>query len=219
MRGKLIILDGIDGSGKTEQAKLLIEYLSTTNHTSKYIDFPQYNTFYGKVVSRMLKGDFGNLKNISPYLASLPFALDRMALIVEINTFLENGITVIANRYVTSNMAHQGAKFSTEAERLEYITWIEELEYSINKVPKEDMVIYLNVPSNITQKLLENRGRVADLHEEDQEYQHKVEQLYLHLADINEHWVQIECCENEEILPKEVIHEKIKNEVLSAIEH
>lgn len=216
-QGKLIIIDGSDGSGKTVQAKLLIETLHAQGIKTKYMDFPQYNTFYGKIVARFLRGEFGSIDEVSPYLASLPFAMDRLGVKTEIETYLKNGFSVIANRYATSNMAHQGAKFSSDEETNTYIQWAEELEYEINGIPREDVVIYLHVRSEITQGLIDNRSKkeylgteTHDIHEKDQEYLKKVEKTYRKLASEKKHWVSIECVQDGKMLSVEAIHEKVK---------
>lgn len=221
-RGKLIIVDGADGSGKTVQAKLLIQTFHSLGIKTKYMDFPQYNTFYGKIVAQFLRGEFGSIDNVSPYLASLPFAMDRLGVKDEIETYLKNGVYVISNRYATSNMAHQGAKFKTEQEKIEYIQWAEELEYVTNGIPREDIVLYLHVPFQITQKLMENRqkkeyleDKTSDIHEKDGEYLQKVEKMYLSLAQKNNHWVTIESTRDGEMLSVERIHEEVKKALIN----
>ena len=137
-RGKLIIIEGADGSGKTVQSELLMQYLKNKNTSARYFNFPRYDTFYGQTVARFLRGEFGDINQVSPYLASLPYSLDRLSAKTEIADILNRGEIVIANRYATSNLAHQGAKFAETNERDKYLNWLETMEYKINQIPKED---------------------------------------------------------------------------------
>ncbi len=110
-KGKLIVIDGGDGSGKTTQANLLVDYLKKRGFKVKYYDFPRYySSFHGKLVGRFLAGEFGSLDSVSPYLASLAYALDRASVKEEMEEWLAKGGIIICNRYVTSSMAHQSAR-------------------------------------------------------------------------------------------------------------
>jgi dTMP kinase len=215
MKGKLIVIEGGDGSGKTTQAKLLTASLQNQKIPVKYVDFPQYQTFYGQIVARFLRGEFGNIKEVSSYLASLPYALDRLSVKAEMEEFLEKGGYIITNRYVASNMAHQGAKISDQKEKDEYLSWVEKLEYEVNKVPKEDIVVYLYVPWQKAVELTKKKGgphltkSVVDIHEEDLSYRQEVEKMYLYLTKKYPHWVMIDSMAESNILPPAVIHQKI----------
>ncbi|NTU47299.1 hypothetical protein HGA88_06780 [Candidatus Roizmanbacteria bacterium] len=216
-KGKLIVIDGGDGSGKTTQAQLLVEYLKKHKIPVKYMDFPQYyQSFHGKVVAQFLRGEFGNIHQVSPYLASLAYALDRASVKQEMEDFLNKGGYIIANRYATSNMAHQGAKFPHAKEREEYLKWVYELEYKVHKIPKEDLVIYLSVPWEIGAQLTDKKGdrkylkgKTADIHETDTDHRQKAQEMYLKLAQENKHWITIDCVTKGKILPIEKIQEKI----------
>ena len=217
-KGKLIVIDGGDGSGKATQAKLLLEYLKKKKIKVKYVDFPQYySSFYGKTVAMFLRGEFGALNSVSPYLASLAYASDRASVKEEMEEFLEGGGVIIANRYATSNMAHQAARIADKKERESYLKWVYELEYKINKIPREDMVIYLYVPWKIGYALTKSKagrnkylnGKALDIAEADTKHRQDAEKMYLTLAKKYLHWEKIDCFENGVLLPIEVIHQKI----------
>ena len=164
-KGKLIVFEGIDGSGKSLQLKLLKKYLDSCNISNKVIDFPRYKqSFHGKTVARYLQGEFGSINDTNPYLVSLAYSLDRAAAKEEMNKWLDDDEIVLADRYATSNMAHQGAKLP-QSKRDDFLNWEYKLEYRVNKVPKEDVVVYLDVPVSVVRNLLTRRGRKRDIHE------------------------------------------------------
>lgn len=216
-KGKLVVIDGGDGSGKTTQANLLVKYLKQNKIPVKYLDFPRYYTsFHGRTVAKFLRGEFGKIDQVSPYLASLAYALDRAAVRKEMNEFLQKGGFLIANRYATSNMAHQGAKFKDTSERENYIKWVYELEYKVHKIPKEDLVIYLHVPWQIGLSLTNTKpernylkGKSADIHEKDLLYRQDVEEMYLELSKRYKHWVKVDCTCGGKLLSPGEIHKKV----------
>jgi len=215
-KGKLIIIEGGDGSGKATQAQLLVSYLKKKKILVKYFDFPQYyQTFHGQTVARYLRGEFGTLDNISPYLASLAYALDRLSAKNQMDDFLKKGGVIVANRYSTSNMAYQGARFSDDNERKKFFDWLYQLEYKINKIPKENLVLYLHVPWQIGLALTAKKGErrylsgKTDIHEKDILFRQKVEKMYLNLAKSKKNWVVIDAVKDNQILPIETIHQKI----------
>src|SRR3990167_1798208 len=216
-RGKLIVIDGGDGSGKTTQAHLLVDYLKNLKYPTKYVDFPQYyNSFHGNTVAKFLRGEFGSIDEVSPYLASLAYALDRASIKQEMDDFLRKGGTIVANRYATSSMVHQGAKFKKSGEREKFLKWLYELEYKVNRMPKEDLVIFLYVPWEIGLYLTKNKpirhylkGENADIQEKDLKYRQEVEKMFLEMAQSYKHWVKVDCVIDNKILPPQDIHEKI----------
>jgi dTMP kinase len=220
-KGKLIVIDGGDGSGKTTQAQILVDYFKKQNVPVKYYDFPRYySSFHGRLVGRFLAGEFGQLDQISPYLASLAYALDRASVKEEMDEWLAKGGVIICNRYVTSSMAHQAARLPEE-KRKEFINWLDELEYRQHKMPRPDLVIYLYVPWQIglqlTAKKADKRGYVkgADLAEKDIKHRQEAEKMYLYLAKTQKNWIKIDCVKNRKILPVGEIHEKIKKIIMN----
>jgi len=214
--GKLIVIDGGDGSGKQTQADLLVSYLKDKGFSVKYYDFPRYYTsFHGKMVARFLNGEFGKLNEVSPYLASLAYALDRASLKEEMEDWLSKGRIVISNRYATSSMAHQAAKLAKK-DRKEFIEWLDELEYKVHKIPREDLVIYLYVPWEIGFELTKKKGERGylkggklDIAEADIKHRKEAEKMYLWLTKSRKNWVKINCCRDSTIKPKIEIHREI----------
>lgn len=198
--GKLIVIDGGDGSGKATQAELLISVLKKRKVKVMYIDFPRYDTFFGALVGRYLKGEFGPIESISPYLISLAYAADRGDLATQIKSWLSDGTWVISNRYTSANFAHQGAKFASTTEREKYWQWLDELEYVQNQLPREDLVIYLDVPPEISQTLIAQKSARAyigkeakDEAEKNISHQIKSHTNYHDLLKLHAHWRRIDC--------------------------
>jgi dTMP kinase len=214
-KGKIIVFEGADASGKGTQSKLLYEYLINNHIKSFFLDFPQYNSFYGRLISKYLKGELGKLNEVSPYFVSLAFALDRLAFKEEIVKRLNDGNIIVANRYVTSNLAHQVVKFDNEKEQNELKNWIEELEYSVNCLPRENIVIYLDMPEEFSSSLLKKKGereyigKGHDIQEKDKDYQRKTISLYRHLSLSNPHWIKISCVEHGVIRSITEIHKEV----------
>lgn len=209
MSGKLIVIEGSDGSGKSVQTELLADTLRSQGEKVEVIEIPQYEEFYGKLLTRFLTGELGTLANANPYLLSVIYALNRAEVAPRIQKWLDEGNIVIANRYATSNLAHQGGRLSPD-EREKFIAWNQELEYEKNKLPKEDLVIFLHVPYKISEELLMKDKKERDMVESDSEYLRKSEEMYLWLAKNFPHWVMVECVQNEKLRTKEDIHEEVK---------
>ncbi|KKR46399.1 MAG: Thymidylate kinase [Parcubacteria group bacterium GW2011_GWA1_40_21] len=224
LKHKFIVIEGGDGAGKGTQAKLLVDRLSKETKVA-FFDFPQYEkTLAGKLVGRYLKGEFGDPLLLSPYIASLPYALDRIAARDELNKALEKGV-VICNRYIPSNIGHQASKLP-EDKRDEFISWLEQMEYGELKLPKPTLVIYLYVPVEISSHLVEKKEARAyiggesakgakDGHEKDMEYQQKVIDVYTKISKERNDWKLINCVEDGRLLSVEEIHDKIMRIVKS----
>lgn len=216
-KGKFIVLEGTDGSGKATQLKLLVDFLKTQGYKVKQVDFPQYYTsFFGKLVGRFLKGEFGGIDEVSPYLASLTYAGDRFEAKERIRKWLDQGKFVVSNRYVGSNMAHQTAKLP-RGEQIFFLRFLEKMEYEVFKVPKEDIVIFPYLPVSIGQRLVDNKGKrkyiggkKRDIHEADLSHQKKSSEVYLRLVKKYPHWAKIDCCDRKGNLRKpEEIHKLV----------
>lgn len=216
-KGKLIVIEGGDGSGKTTQAHLLVDYFKKHSIPVKYFDFPQYyNSFHGKIIARYLRGELGPIDQVSPYFVSLAFAVDRASVKNKMKNFLDKGGYIIANRYATSSMVYQAAKFKNVKEQDDFLKWNYDLEYKVHKIPREDLVIYLEIPWQIGEDLTKKKekrkylnGLKQDIHEKDKKYRHEVEKMYSQLAHRYRHWITIPCTINHSLLSPELIHQKI----------
>lgn len=207
-KGKLIVFEGADGSGKTTQSKLLLNYFKENKIPAKYISFPRYDdSLWGAMVRRFLRGDFGRLAEVDPYFASCLYAGDRAAASGQLKKWLLGGYTVVCNRYIGSNIGHMAAKFKSQSERTRYIKWLEDLEYRENGIPREDLVIFLHVAVSVSQDLM--KGRKLDIHERDLKYLAKVTEVYEAVTRSKKNWVKVDCTKGGQILKPEEIHKKV----------
>lgn len=220
-KGKFIVIEGIDGSGKGTQTELLIERLKKENKEVVVDDYPHYETsFWGKHAGRMLTGEFGDLFSISPYMAVLPYILDEADGSKKIiGPALKEGKMVISNRFFTSNV-HQIAK-KPENEREEFANWLWEAGYNQTGIIKPDLVLVLLVNplicrENILKKSERNyaKGQVMDQAEENFNHQMETAKEYKKMAQKEpEMWVLIDCCREGKLMSREEINEKIWEEI------
>jgi len=155
--GKLIAIEGIDGSGKRTQVDLLEKALIAAGHAVFSTGFPQYDSWFGKMVGQFLNGDFGALETVDPHFSALLYAGDRFEAKFRLETALKMGKIVLADRYIGSNLAHQTAR-APAADRPAFVSWIEHLEYNIYNLPRETMVLYLRVPPRQAQELVARKS-------------------------------------------------------------
>lgn len=215
-KGKLVVLEGSDASGKGTQLAMLVEYFKDRHIPYATLDFPQYyKTVFGKWIGRFLKGDFGNVEEINPYLLMFPYAADRWQAKEDIGRWIEEGRVVVSNRYTGSN-AYQAAKVPA-SERDRFTDWSFMMEYEGFGIPKEDLVIFLYVPYEVSSKLMDTKkarkylgnGKKKDIHESNIELLKRVEEVYLSYCRRFPHWVKIDCTKNGQMLSREEIHEKV----------
>lgn len=152
-RGKLIALEGIDGSGKHTQLELLARALEKRGYSAMQISFPRYESFFGKLVARFLNGDFGSVDQVDPHLSAVLYAGDRFEAKPELESALAAGKIVLADRYIASNLAHQSERVPAE-QRDEFLAWLRHLEYKLYGLPAEDLVVYLRVPAAQAHRLV-----------------------------------------------------------------
>lgn len=212
MKGKLIVIEGSDGSGKATQTALLADRLKRDGLKINTLSFPDYDSESSALVKMYLRGDFGNdASAVSPYAASLFYAADRYASYQKIwKAKYEAGEIFLADRYVASNFVHQGVKLN-EDERENFINWLEDLEYNKLTLPKPDVTIFLDMPPNVSLNLVKTRGR-SDIHEKDADYLKKVYNLYNMFSD-KFCWEKIGCSSENSPKSVEEISEIVYNRV------
>lgn len=213
MKGKLIVLDGGDGSGKTEQTKLLIERFLRERQPAQTVSYPRYHMPTGALVKSYLDGAFGPPLEVDARQASVLYALDRWASFREgVFAPLEAGVNIVATRYAASNMAHQGSKIVDPVERTAFFRWNDELEHGIYGIPRPDLNIILHVPAEISIKLIDGRGLTKDGHE-NIGHLRRAEATYLELARTFPNFALIECVREGRLLSIPEIHELVWTEV------
>ncbi len=196
-RGKLIVIEGIDGAGKRTQTDLLGQALKQRGIPCVRFGFPRYESSFGRLIGQFLNGDFGPLSAVDAHFSALLYAGDRFEAKPELEAALGSGQTVFADRYIASNLAHQAARVPAE-KRSEFIAWLRNLEYGIYGLPAEDLVIYLRLPANEGQRrvgLKSQRGYTAmrrDLQESDLSHLQEAAKIYDQLAG-EANWVTVEC--------------------------
>ena len=222
-RGKLIVIEGTDCSGKQTQSDLLVEFLNLNGIKTKKFGFPMYDTPSGKIVGGpylgkdwICEGFFPEgAGNVNPKVASLYYAADRKYNIHKIEKALNLGYNVVLDRYVESNMAHQGGEIVDPIERSEMINWLEKLEYTFLELPRPDMVIFLHMPYEASLKLRLARSEKGDQLETNPEHLKHAENTYLFLAE-RYYYDTIKCVnENGEIRTIEDISKEVQSLVLN----
>ena len=223
-KGMLIVIEGLDGSGKSTQVKLLRNYLETHYGKVDYVHFPRYDApVYGDLISTFLKGGFGEIDKVHPKLVALLYAEDRHAAAPDLKKRLGEGAIVLLDRYVYSNIAYQCAKVKDDAEREELRKWIADTEYKEFDLPVPDLNIFLDVPTGFVEAKLTSHREGADrdylegsrdIHEADIEFQKAVKSVYVRQTEVDPHFIRIDCSDEfGSMLPQEVIAEKINNAV------
>lgn len=219
--GKLIVIEGLDGSGKSTQLELLAKNLKDEKIDAKTISFPDYSEKSSTLVKMYLNGDFGkNPNDVNAYAASLFYAVDRFASYrCHWKDYYDAGGTVIAGRYVTSNAVHQTAKLARD-EWEDYISWLYELEYEKVGIPKPDLVIFLDMPTELSKQLLEKRycgdETKKDIHERDTAYQSACRDAAYYNAE-HAGWCVVPCSEEGKIRNVEDISTDILTYALKVI--
>lgn len=214
--GKIIVIEGTDSSGKQTQSELLYEKLKIQGVNVKKISFPNYESRACEPVKMYLAGEFGEDPiKVNPYPISTMYAIDRYASFrTDWGKFYGEGGIIITDRYTTSNMVHQASKISDKKEKLEYLKWLEDLEYDKINIPRPDMVIFLNMPTEFAEKLMaERKNKITgeskkDIHESDREYLKKSHDNACEVAEL-QGWEEISCVDGERIKSIEEINDEI----------
>ncbi len=222
-RGKIIVIDGTDGSGKATQTDLLFNRLNLEGFPSEKISFPRYETPAGRIVAQAYLGKqgfwgedkmwFGDPDKLDPKIASLFYAADRALAAPYMEEKLEKGINLVTDRYSSANMGHQGGKLKTKNEREQMWFWLQNLEYQMLGVIPPDLTIILYTPVEIALEL--RRGReaqtntTADGHESNLDHLKRAEETYLQMAEFFNYWPIIQCVKEEKMRSREEVHEEI----------
>ena len=218
MKGKLIVIDGGDGSGKATQTALLIKNLKVAGYKVKVEDFPQYGQGSAQAIEDYLNGLYGSAEELGPYIPSTFYAIDRFAASGRIRENLKRGYVVVSNRYVTANMAHQGGKIRDKKARDKYFKWLSDLEYNFYGIPRPDLNIILHMPARVAQKLVDKKARRGytkkkrDLHEADLAHLKAAERTFIEISKKFKYGL-VECYEQGRILTPEMIASRVWKEV------
>ncbi|MFH1890189.1 MAG: dTMP kinase [Candidatus Kuenenbacteria bacterium] len=206
MPGKFIVFEGIDGSGKTTQTRLLINILRKKGKKVKTIHFPQHqHKVFGVLVDEYLNNKFGKASRLDYRLASILYACDRFEAKDKINTWLKQGHWIVLDRYVESNFGHQAGKIKNKNKRKEVMDWLFKLDYKIFKNPRPDIVFLLDVPEKIAAQLQTIMKKKKDGHEKDLIYLQNTKRAYLEACSSFKYWQKIKCVENKRLLtPREI---------------
>jgi dTMP kinase len=223
-KGKLIVIDGTDGSGKATQVALLTKHLRKEGYKVKIVDFPEYyKNFFGAFIGHCLSQQYYNFLNVHPKIASVLYAADRWESNDEMRGWLKKGYVVIANRYVSANQIHQGGKTKDAKRRNDFLKWLDKMEYEVFKIPRPDLTLYLSLPIDIVLKLLKHRDsskmkraylkKKKDVHEADENFLINSRKSALKLEKEIPNFIKIECAEKGKILSREKIHQMVYEKV------
>ncbi len=218
-KGKLIVIDGTDGSGKATQVELLAKRLKKEGKKVYVVDFPVYDkNFFGAFIGQCLTDEKYNFLKTHPKIVSVLYAADRWESSKDISAYLKKGYIVIANRYASANQIHQGGKITNAKERKEFLSWLDTMEYTVFGIPRPDHVVYLNMPIKFVHELIARReetqkrdykGTKKDVHENDPKHledaRKSAVKLVKELANVSE----IMCASKKAIYSREEIAEKV----------
>ena len=213
MKGRLIVFEGTDGSGKSTQFRMLCERMEREGRPFRRLIFPQYQEPSSALLKMYLNGEFGSHpSDVNPYAASTFYAVDRYASWKKVwGDYYRGGGLVLSDRYTTSNAVHQASKLSPE-ERDTFFRWLYEFEFGKLGLPKPDLVLYLDMPTGASVSLLRHREAAthtqADIHERDNAYLAACRETASHAADVLG-WQRIPCTEDGQLRTVEAIHEDI----------
>jgi len=200
---KLFVIEGLDGAGKSTQIGLLKEYFSKKGFSCEYLHFPRTGSkYFGELIARFLRGEFGALNEVDPWLVAMLYAGDRNDAAGMIETWLKNGSIVLLDRYTYSNIAYQCAKLNDPVEQDKLMKWILDLEFSHFGIPRPGLNIFLDVPFSFTEKKLSSSrtgddrdylNGTKDIHEGSLTFQNNVRQMYLKLAHSDNFLSVVDC--------------------------
>ena len=207
----IVNIEGTDGCGKKTQTDLLFNYLKEKGYKVKKISFPNYDSESSSLVKMYLRGDFGENNNLNGYQASMFYAVDRLATMININ--VEDYDFVLFDRYVPSNMIHQSTRIKDQEELDRFLDWVVDLEFEKLNLPKPDKTLFLDVPINISMQLARERaslknGQTQDILEQDSEHLINAYEKAKYVAN-KYNWITIDCSNGENIKSIDEIHKDI----------
>ena len=213
-KGKLIVIDGGDGSGKKTQTRLLVERLKAEGTSVETLDFPQYgNNVFGSLLKECLDGKRGDFMSVDPKIASTLYAADRYESKEKLEGWLNEGKLVILDRYASANMLHQGGKIDDQTEREEFLNWLDNMEHEIFGIPRPDLIVYCALDPKKRIELLEHEARATgvdtDIPEKDLGHQEKTDKAAEQIVASMNHWQSVECAPDGNLRTPEDIHEEI----------
>jgi len=217
---KLFVIEGVDGAGKSTQIKLLRDFFSKKGYACEYLHFPRTESpFFGELIARFLRGEFGSLNDVDPYLVAMLYAGDRKDASTTISSWLAEGKIVLLDRYTYSNIAYQCAKLKNEPEKDKLMRWILSLEFNHFAIPRPDLNIFLDVPFTFTEKNLSKTrtgndrnylNGTRDIHEESMVFQKMVRDIYLRVSRSDDRLAVIDCSNRKgDMLPSSEIFDLI----------
>jgi dTMP kinase len=218
-KSAFIVIEGSDGSGKGTHFNLLRDWLKAEAVPYEAFDFPQYGEPSAYFVEKYLNGGYGTSEEVGAYKASLFYALDRFDASAKIRHALDNGKVVLCNRYVASNMGHQGAKLPTAADRKRYFEWNEKLEFDALGIPRPDLNIVLQMPAEIAQQFVDHKpargylshGKSRDIHEDDLEHLKAAAATYAEICELfPKTFTPIDCAQDGSVRDIGTIQENIR---------
>ncbi|MDD2413623.1 MAG: thymidylate kinase [Eubacteriaceae bacterium] len=223
--GRLIVIEGVDGSGKETQSARLYKSMAREGQKVMQVAYPRYDQDSSAMVRHYLNGDFGeDPDQVSPYVASTFYAADRYASYKEeLEPFLKNGGTVIADRYTTANMVHQAGKIGDARERQAFLDWLTDYEFCVLGLPRPDLVFFLDMPLDVGEALIADRAnkmtgaREKDIHESHPGY---LAESYTNARQLVTQygWTRINCVKNGQLRSIEDIHREIADAVRNAFD-
>ena len=213
---KLFVIEGVDGAGKSTQIKLLRDFFSEKGYKCEYLHFPRTEApYFGELIARFLRGEFGTISEVDPYLVAMLYAGDRKDAAQMIRSWLNGGKVILLDRYTYSNIAYQCAKLKEIHEQERLMEWILKLEFNHFSIPRPSLNIFLDVPFAFTEKKLsgartgEDRNYLKgsrDIHEESLDFQRKVRDIYLRVSQSDNSLAVVNCSSSEDtMLPPDEI--------------
>lgn len=220
-RGRLIVIDGSDGSGKATQTKILVERLRSAGTRTETLDFPRYSdNLFGKLIGECIAGDHGDFLHSSPYVASALYAADRFETKGVIESWLTEGAAVVLDRYVSANQIHQGGKIAAHDKREAFLEWLDQLEHGVYGLPRAHLTLYLHMPTELSVDLLKDKrakdkkssylapGK-QDTVELDISYLEHAQMSAQWLMQRQQNWQRIECAPHGTIRTREDIADEV----------